>query len=198
MQKKRFDAPKGGFTLIELLVIFGIVVLLLSAAIPAFTQFRRTFSSGEQVNEAARQATLLVEHLRNDLHNAAPPSDLTKQSFRQVIRCTPSSLEFPVFADGAGNAGLVRYEILGKNVKRTFTGEQPRMLVTDSLASLTWTLFQDGDHPVSGFQAGRIWVHVEGMFGRADQQGRVIGSVPVSTNLFPVRWNRMVQGHPQN
>jgi len=198
MQKKRFDAPTGGFTLIELLVIFGIVVLLLSAAIPAFTQFRRTFTSGEQVNEAARQATLLVEHLRNDLHNAAPPDDLTKQSFRQVIRCSPSSLEFPVFADGAGNAGLVRYEILGKNVKRTFTGEPPRMLVTDSLASLTWTLFQDGDHPVSGFQAGRIWVHVEGMFGRTDPQGRVIGSVPISTNLFPVRWNRMVQGHPKN
>lgn len=197
MQKKRFDTRKGGFTLIELLVIFGVLVLLLSAAIPAFTQFRRTFSSGEQVNEAARQTTLLVEHLRNDLHNAAPPSDLTQQSFRQIIRCTPSSLEFPVFADGAGNAGLVRYEIIGKNVQRTFGSEAPRTLVANSLASLTWTLFQDGDHSVSGFQAGRIWVHIEGMFGRTDQQGRVTDSVPVSTNLFPVRWNRMVQGHPQ-
>lgn len=196
MQKKRFDSVRSGFTLVELLVIFGIVVLLLSAAIPAFNQFRRTFTSGEQVNEAARETTMLIEHLRNDLHNAAPPAELTGSSFRQIIRCTPASLEFPVFSDTSGNVGMVRYEINGKNVQRRLGNDAPQMVVTDSLASLTWTLHQDGDHQASAFQAGRIWVHIDGLFGRADPQGRIIGSVPISTNLFPVRWNRLVQGYP--
>lgn len=196
MQKKRFDTPGSGFTLVEILVIFGLVVLLLSAAIPAFNQFRRSFASGEQVNEAAREMTLLIEYLRNDLHNAAPPANPVGQSFRQIIKCTPSSLEFLAFADPAGNPVMVRYEIIGKNVQRRFGNDTPQMLVAGSLASLTWTLFEDGDHKVSQFQSGRIWLHIDGLFGRPNQQGNITGSVPISTNLFPVRWNRLIQGHP--
>ena len=190
-------AKPTGFTLVEVLVIFGIVVLVLSVTIPAFEQFHRGFSSGEQANEAAREATMLVESLRNDLHNAVPPSDLASSSFRKVILCNEGELAFPVFADAAGTIVPVRYQISGSRVQRRLGDGAPQTLVTNSLASLTWTLHQDGDHLVSPFQAGRIWIHIEGMFGRHGSTGAVIGTVPVSTNLFPVRWNRFVQGHPQ-
>jgi len=196
LQAGRQTKPTG-FTLVEVLVIFAIVVLVLSVTIPAFEQFHRGFSSGEQANEAAREATMLVESLRNDLHNAVPPSDLASSSFRQVILCNAAELAFPVFSDAAGTIVPVRYQISGSRVQRRLGDAAPQTLVTGSLASLSWTLHQDGDHQVSPFQAGRIWIHIEGMFGRQAVIGGVIGTVPVSTNLFPVRWNRFVQGHPQ-
>lgn len=198
MPKKHCEAlERSGFTLIEVLVIFAIVVLILSVTIPAFEQFRRGFGSGEQANEAAREATMLVESLRNDLHNAVPPADLASSSFRQIILCTPTELAFPIFADATGNVVPVRYQISGSRVQRRLADGTPQTLVSNSLASLSWTLHQDGDHLISPFQAGRIWIHIDGMFGRQGPTGGIIGTVPVSTNLFPVRWNRFVQGHPQ-
>lgn len=197
MQKKRCESPRRqGFTLVEVLVVFAVVVLVFSVSIPAFEQFRRVFDSGEQANEAAREATMLVESLRNDLHNAAPPADLASFTFRQIILCNSSELAFPIFTEAGGAPVTVRYQISGTSVQRRLGTFAPQTLVTNSLASLTWNLHQDGDHRVSPFQAGRVWIHLEALFGRADRDGRILGTVPVSTNLFPVRWNRFVQGHP--
>lgn len=190
------DKNRHGFTFIEVLVILSILITILGTAIQALIQFRRSVDSGERSIEAAHEAMMFVEQLRNDLRNAVPPVDSKSATLRGTIRCTRDELSFPIFRDSGGTPDSVTYRVLGRSIIRVAGTSDPQTLVSGSLSSFSWNLCEDGVNRSSSFQAGRVWVQIDGSFGKPGRAGETRNPFRVRTNLFPVRWNRMVAGSP--
>lgn len=186
-----------GFTLIELLIVLCVLALIIAGTFQTMVQFRKAFDSGEQNTEMMREVSRFLEYLRKDLHNAVPPLDTPGTTFEQAVKCTAGELAFPTFVDDNGGVSLVSYVVAGTSVQRTLGSGAPQTLITDSLASLTWAANDDGCNRCSSFQAGRMWIHLDALFGKFDANDKLTKQFQLSTNLFPVRWNRMVQRNPR-
>lgn len=186
-----------GFTLIELLMVVGVLALIIAGTFQALAQFRQAFDSGEQNTEMMREVGRFLEYLRKDLHNAVPPLDTPGMTFDQAVKCTPGELAFPTFVDDNGGVSQVSYVVVGTSIQRTLGSGAPQTLVRGSLASLSWSANDDGVNRCSSFQAGRMWIHLDALFGQFAAKDKLTKQFQISTNLFPVRWNRAVQRNPR-
>ena len=174
----------------------ALIAFIIAGSFEALTHFRKAYDSGEKSSEMLREISRFIEYLRKDLHNAAPPADTKGTKCRDWVKCSAGELSFPIFSDTGGTIQTVRYSVAGNSIQRSLDSAEVKALITDSLASLSWSLGEDGVNSVSPFQAGRIWIHLEALFGKTDPTGKLTKAFPLSTNLFPVRWNRTIQRTP--
>ncbi|MBF0499153.1 MAG: prepilin-type N-terminal cleavage/methylation domain-containing protein [Candidatus Riflebacteria bacterium] len=186
-----------GFSLIEVLISLAIIGILFAGSFHATQQFRLAFSSGEQSTRILGEANRFIENLRRDLENAVPPADDSGITFRDCIRCSTDMLSFPIFSDEEGTTEQVTYQVVGNRIQRTVGSARALTIVNDSLVNISWTLHEDGIKRVSPFQSGRIWIHIEAIFGKNDSSGRISKPFHIFTNIFPIRWNRTIQANPR-
>ncbi|MFZ2955616.1 MAG: prepilin-type N-terminal cleavage/methylation domain-containing protein [Candidatus Ozemobacteraceae bacterium] len=193
-------AALRGFTLVETIIALAVALLLIGLTWTLFRQYRIAFQRGGQYAENLRESALFVEYLRTDLLSAVPPSG-ELATVTQGVFCTnepQKELSFSVFSDDKGTLERVTYTCYGSAIRRSTDNGFSRMLVTNTLRSLSWKIVTDGPAATSPGKTanGRWGIFLDAVFAPPAETGQTSAEIHIQTHLFPVRWCRSLQRKP--
>jgi len=187
---KRPHIRYRGFTLVEMLVVIALATVIIGGVILLMTQFRRSFSKGEETGIILQEGGMFLALLRSDLVNAVFDKRLSPDRWREAIKITPERLTMLVYTGENDQTTSVEYLYepgSGKgSISRSAGGSRPRTIVNGRIASLSWEL---GTEEVGGSSAGSgtrfLWVALQARFGGQGKAGVKGKELIISTKLFP-------------
>ncbi|MBF0410023.1 MAG: type II secretion system protein [Candidatus Riflebacteria bacterium] len=182
-------------TIPELLLAMLITGLLIGSTMLALKQYRHLFQKREDKTVVSIEAGRFIQHLRDDILNAAPPSGMTWQNMKTQFTVSPDSISFPVFTGPDAATATVSYSKEGRNLCRTLNGKK-YVIVRDSVVTLNWQLENDLFIPDEVSRIPRIWIKVDCQFGSKDPFGNYRTYIRIRNSFFPFRFNRAMQNHP--
>ena len=192
---ERTRKPGRGLTLVEIIVVVGISVLVVGSLITLLTNFRRGYQSGEEATVLLQEAGMFVSSLRRDLINAVLPPNLPADRWQEAVSTVGDQLTMTVFTDPDGNTGKITYELTkdgkGFSIHRRLENGNPKVLVKENLASLTWKI---QGVTLTGKAKGirQLWVDLSGLFQVQRKVGGKGKEILFHTKIFPVRLNRQL------
>ncbi|MBI3038437.1 hypothetical protein HYY75_05215, partial [bacterium] len=98
----------------------SILALVVGSSMVALNQLRQLFLRGEEGTEVLREATLFIEHFRNDFQNSVSTADL---------KISSEEISFPVYRDFDGNTEIASYRLDGKSIQRKLGNSYNRVIV---------------------------------------------------------------------
>ncbi|HNW34055.1 MAG TPA: prepilin-type N-terminal cleavage/methylation domain-containing protein [Candidatus Ozemobacteraceae bacterium] len=196
--EKRLYIRSRGFTLVEMLVVIALATTIIGGITLLMTQFRRSFSKGEETGVTLQEGGMFLALLRNDLVNAVFDKRLSPDRWREAIKITPERLAMTVYTGESDQTTLVEYLYepgSGKgSISRSAGGSRPRTLVNGRIASLSWELATEeigGSPTASGTPF--LWINLQARFGGQDKAGVKGKELVLSTKLFPARLIRQLR-----
>jgi type II secretory pathway pseudopilin PulG len=196
---KRTDTQ--GFTLVEILIVSVIVVMIIGSITALTVQFKRSFTKGEETSVIMQESGMFLALLRNDLINAVMDKSIPPEQWTKAIVSTDDRLAFTIFRDAEGTIEPVVYSYdwktgaKGGSISRAQGNNRARIIVDQRVASLSWKVESD---VVTGLATGtrQIWLSLDLSLGGQGKEGIQSKKIRVSTNLFPTRMNKQINGFP--
>jgi hypothetical protein len=182
----------------EIVIVAAVAMILLGIVTALLTQFRRSYTKGEESSIILQEGSLFLAILRSDFINAVRTEDLPEERWAEAIQASSDRLSFFIYKDAEGAIEPVEYAVqpppnpdVGASLTRTQGGGRAKTLIDRHLASMTWGI-ETEVLPGVASQVRQLWLNLRVELGGQGKPGIQSKKLNFAAKLFPTRLNRQL------